>query len=68
MRAFGCRNERLSNGLVRNSRKTVHGRAATIARVSSLYGGADARPFALLTVPNWTTGWIEPMITAEHGF
>jgi hypothetical protein len=34
--------------LLRNTRKTGHGRAATIARVSSLYGGADTRPFALL--------------------
>jgi hypothetical protein len=33
--------------VLRISRKTGHGRAARISRVSALYGGADTRPFAL---------------------
>ena len=52
-------------GLLRNSRKTGHGRAATIPRVAILPGGADTRPFALLRKSFPEPRYIRPSL--PHG-
>ena len=52
--------------LLRNPRKTGHGRAATISRDPSLPGGADTRPFALPKITVWRVVFAVLMIAGAY--